>query len=48
MGFEVIETERGPIAPFPELILAPFSLVFSQIVALVAVAGVPERTKRRE
>jgi hypothetical protein len=34
-GLKVIETERGPIAPCPELILAPFSLVFSQIVALM-------------
>jgi hypothetical protein len=33
-GFEVIETNRGPIAPRPGLIL-PFSLVFCQIDALM-------------
>ncbi len=33
-GFEIIETERSPVAPGPRLILS-FSLVFSQIVALM-------------
>jgi hypothetical protein len=33
-GLKVIETERGAIAPRAGLIL-PFSLVFSQIVALM-------------
>ena len=33
-GLKVIQTERGPIAPFPGLIL-PFSLTFCQIVALM-------------
>ena len=44
-GFEVIETERSPIAPYSRLILewaekvvaknGPFSVTFFQIVALI-------------
>ena len=33
-GLKVMETERGPIAP-PAGLLPPFSLTFSQIVALM-------------